>query len=111
MDRTDSLARIRRAALDVLTVLRELDESARVPLSDDAYDASSDRCSQSRVSSPAEISDVRINASFSVSVMRVGGRRVSILVWDEDEHDFNVDEESERMPRERWDERLVLGNG
>ena len=110
-DRTGPLARIRRAALDVLTVLRELEESARVPLSDDAYDAGSDRSSQSRVASPAELSDVPTDASFSVSVMRVGGRRESILVWDEEEDDFNVDEESERLPRERWDERLVLGSG
>ena len=111
MDRTDPLARIRRAALDVLTVLRELEESARVPLSDDAYDAGSDRSLQSRVASPAELSDVPTDASSSVSVMRVGGRRESILVWDEEEDDFNVDEESERVPRERWDERLVLGSG
>ena len=110
-DRTDPLARIRRAALDVLTVLRELEESARVLLSDDAYDASSDRSSQSRVASPAELSDVPTDSSFSVSVMRVGGRRGSILVCDEGEDDFNVDEESERVPRERWDERLVLGSG
>ena len=110
-DRTNPLARIRRAALDVLTVLRELEESARVPLSDDAYDASSDLSSHSRVASPAELSDVPTDASFSVSVMRVGGRRESILVWDEEEDDFNVDEESERVPRERWDERLVLGSG
>jgi len=110
-DRTDPLARIRRAALDVLTVLRELEESARIPLSDDAYDAGSDRSFQSRVASPAELSDVPTDASFSVSVMRVGGRRESILVWDEEEDDFNVDEESERVPRERWDERLVLGSG
>jgi hypothetical protein len=109
--RTDPLARIRRAALDVLTVLRELEESARVPLSDDAYDASSDRSSQSRVASPAELSDVPTDSSFSVSVMRVGGRRESILVWDEEEDDFNVDVVSERVPRERWDERLVLGSG
>ncbi|KAH9016266.1 hypothetical protein EDB85DRAFT_1898221 [Lactarius pseudohatsudake] len=39
-DRTDPLACIRRAALDVLTLLRELEKSARVPLS---YDAGSDR--------------------------------------------------------------------
>lgn len=109
--RTDPLARIRRAALDVLTVLRELEESARIPLLDDAYDAGSDRSSQSRVASPAELSDVPTDASFSVSVMRVGGRRESILVWDEEEDDFNVDEENERLPRERWDERLVLGSG
>lgn len=109
--RTDPLARIRRAALDVLTVLRELEESARIPLSDEAYDVGSDRSSHSRVASPAELSDVHTDASFSVSVMRVGGRRESILVWDEEEDDFNVDEEDERVPRERWDERLVLGSG
>jgi hypothetical protein len=33
--------------------------------------------------------------------MRVGGRRESILVWDGEDNDFNVDEESERVPRER----------
>ncbi|KAI0290203.1 hypothetical protein BC826DRAFT_1092574 [Russula brevipes] len=99
--RTDPLARIRRAALDLLTVLRDLEERARIPLSDDAYDAGSDRSSQSRVASPTELSDVPTDASFSVSVMHVGGRRESILVWDEEEDDFNVDEESERLPRER----------
>jgi len=109
--RTDPLARIRRAALDVLTVLRELEESAWIPLSDEAYDVGSDRSSSSRISSPTELSDVPADASFSVSVMRVGVRRESILVWDEEEDDFNVDEEDERVPRERWDERLVLGSG
>jgi hypothetical protein len=109
--RADPLARIRRAALDVLTVLRELEECARVPLSDGAYDAGSDHSPHSRVASPTELSDVQTDASFTVSVMRVGGRRESILVWDEEEEDFNVDEESERVPRERWDERLVLGSG
>ena len=109
--RTEPLARIRRAALDVLTVLRELEESARIPLSDDAYDVGSDRSSPSRVLSPTELSDVPTDASFSLSVMRVGGRRESILVWDEEEYDFNVDEEDGRVPRERWDERLVLGSG
>ena len=110
-DRPDPLARIRRAALDVLTLLRELEENARVPLSDDAYDAGSDHSSQGRVASPTALSDVPTDASFSVSVMRVPGRRESILVWDEEEDDFNMDEESERLPRERWDERLVLGSG
>jgi hypothetical protein len=41
--------------------------------------------------------------------MHVGGRRESVLVWDE-EDDFNVDEESDRLPHERRDERLVLGS-
>jgi hypothetical protein len=43
--------------------------------------------------------------------MRVGGRCEFILVWDEEEDDFNIDEESECMPQERWDERLVLDSG
>jgi hypothetical protein len=40
--------------------------------------------------------------------MHVGGRRESVLIWDED--DFDVNEESERLPHERWGERLVLGS-
>jgi hypothetical protein len=63
-----------------------------VPLLDDA---SSDRSSQSHVASPAELSDVPTDSSFSVTVMCMGGRRRSILVWDEEEDGFNVDEESE----------------
>ena len=93
------------------TVLRELEKSARIPLSDDAYDVGSDRSSPLRILSPTELSDVPTDASFSVSFMRVGGRRKSILVWDEEEDDFNVDEEDGRVPRERWDERLVVGSG
>ena len=34
--RTDPLVHIRHPALDVLTLLRELEESGRLPLSDDA---------------------------------------------------------------------------
>jgi len=109
--RTDPLARIRRAVLVMLTVLRELEESARIPLSDEAYDMGSDRSSPSRVFSPTELSDGPADASISVSVIRVGVQRESILVWNEEEDDFNVDEEDERVPRERWDERLVLGSG
>jgi len=108
---TDPLVRIHCAALDVLTVLRELEESALIPLSDEAYDVGSDRSLPLRVLSLTELSDVPINESFSVSVMRVGRRHESILVWDEEEDDFNVDEEDERVPWERWDEWLVLGSG
>jgi len=68
----DPLAQIRRAALDALTVLRELEETTRIPLSDDAYDVGSDRSSPSRVLSPTELSDIPTDASFSVSIMRVG---------------------------------------
>jgi hypothetical protein len=41
--------------------------------------------------------------------MHVGGRRESVLVWDEEDN-FNVDEESKRLPYKRWDKRLVLGS-
>jgi hypothetical protein len=43
--------------------------------------------------------------------MHVGGRHDSILVWDSEGDGSDVDEESERLKRERWDERLVLGSG
>ncbi|TFK96112.1 hypothetical protein BDV98DRAFT_651787 [Pterulicium gracile] len=59
----DPPAVVRKAALEALTVLRELEEKARLPLSDDAYDAQSDSGSASgqgsgfsthnRVASPA----------------------------------------------------------
>ncbi|KAI0275733.1 hypothetical protein BC826DRAFT_1114306 [Russula brevipes] len=85
------VARIYRAVLDLLTVLDNLEKRVWIPLSDDAHDAGSDRSSQSRITSPTEL------------------RRESILVWDEDEDNFYVDDESERLPCERWDERLVFG--
>jgi len=101
------VARIRRAALDLLIVLRDLEERAWVPLSDDAYDAGSDRsvarrrqncpmCPPTRhfPSQYARGQLVRVDPRFGR-----GGRF------------FNVDEESERLPRERWDERLVLRRG
>jgi hypothetical protein len=39
---SDSVARIRRSALEVPTVLRHLEEFYRLPLEDEAYDAHSD---------------------------------------------------------------------
>jgi hypothetical protein len=44
----DPLALIRRCSLDVLGCLRELEETARLPLSDDAYDAQSEGGSSQR---------------------------------------------------------------
>ena len=41
------------------------------------------------------------DASFSVSVMHVGGWRESNLVWDEVDGEFNVDEKSERVPHKQ----------
>ena len=47
---------------------------------------------------------VPTDSSLSVSVMRMSGRHKSNLIWDEEEDDFNVHEESECMPRERSSE-------
>ncbi|KAF7761225.1 hypothetical protein Agabi119p4_10634 [Agaricus bisporus var. burnettii] len=41
-DRSDPLARIRRSALEFLSILRAVEEKCRIPLSDEAYDAQSD---------------------------------------------------------------------
>ncbi|KAI0804662.1 hypothetical protein BC629DRAFT_1488770 [Irpex lacteus] len=117
---TDPLTRIRRSALEVLGVLRRMEESSRLPLSDEAYDAQSDHGEQasvsgsgsgglhSRANSPA-MSDVE--GSVSISYVQVGGRHVSVPVWeDEDDYDMNQPP-GEEEKRDRWEERLVLGGG
>ncbi|KAJ7152926.1 hypothetical protein C8R46DRAFT_1197518 [Mycena filopes] len=48
----DPLTLIRRAALEVLTVLRAMEERCRLPLSDDAYDAQSDGGGSTRGGGP-----------------------------------------------------------
>jgi len=79
----------------MLTVLQELEESTQIPLSDKVYDVGSDRSLPLRVLSPTELSNMPTDMSFLVSVMCVGRQRKSILVWDEEEDDFNVDEEED----------------
>lgn len=113
----DPLSLIRKSALEVLAALRDLEERSRVPLSDEAYDASSDRGSsqeqhpQSRGTSPAIMSDdesdlPHVDPDMSISFVHVQGRDESIPVW-EDENDSVSEEEK----REHWDDRLVLGGG
>ena len=113
----DPLSLIRKSALEVLAALRDLEERSRVPLSDEAYDASSDRGSsqeqhsQSRGASPAIMSDdesdlPHVDPDMSISFVHVQGRDESIPVW-EDENDSVSEEEK----REHWDDRLVLGGG
>ncbi|KAG6372064.1 hypothetical protein JVT61DRAFT_8772 [Boletus reticuloceps] len=115
----DPLSLIRKSALEVLAALRELEERSRVPLSDEAYDAQSDRASSqdlhphSRGVSPAVMSDdeldlPHVDPDMSISFVHVQGRKETIPVW-EDEYD-NLSEE-EREKREHWDDRLVLGGG
>ena len=112
-----ALSRIRKAALSTLSVLRLLEESSRLPLSDDAYDAQSDHGFQFRVASPSTHSDgadgERSPASDenqpAFTLIRVQGRDEQVPVWEEPDDDFNQPEEEQK--REGWEERLVLGSG
>ena len=129
----DPLTRVRGRALEVLAVLRELEERARLPLEHDAYDAQSDHGSSagdgggssvgraasppSRGTSPASHleepdfldADTSVSISF-VDVGAGGARARQVPVWDdESSYDFNSMTEEEK--RERWDERLVVGGG
>ncbi|KAF8519303.1 hypothetical protein JB92DRAFT_2786835 [Gautieria morchelliformis] len=118
----DPLTLIRRSALEVLTVLRNLEEVSRIPLSDDVYEVQSDAGSSStrshtpggteRVASPfTTISgddDDESNGSCSFSIVKVPCQKNSILVWSDDEESEGDDDTEERK---RWDERLVLGGG
>lgn len=115
----DPIVLIRRSALEVLTVLRQLEENCRLPLTDDAYDAQSDG-GHSRgagaASSPSNAvldlaieSDIDPDASVTFSLVQVQGRYETVPVWEDEEDVFEEEEEKEK--RERWDERLVLGSG
>ncbi|KAF9467620.1 hypothetical protein BDZ94DRAFT_1248563 [Collybia nuda] len=121
----DPLTLIRRSALEVLTVLRELEEASRLPLSDDAYDAQSDNAggSHSTAPSPNNATEelppdtetgIDPDSSVTFSLVQVQGRYESVPVWeDEDDGSFPVGglDEEEKEKREHWDERLVLGSG
>ncbi|KAJ3764199.1 hypothetical protein EV360DRAFT_31871 [Lentinula raphanica] len=135
-DSPDGLTLIRRSALEVLGVLRELEEKTRLPLSDEAYDAQSDGGGSSRkggVSSTRgdndedeDTSDVNADAvdvpvhqvdhstSVAFSLIQVNGRYESVPVWEDPDGDdpfaFN-EAEATKEAKERWDERLVLGSG
>lgn len=121
-DVNDPLARVRKAALEALTALRHMEERARVPLSDEAYDIQSDSGSAStrshtpggteRVASPFTTAsledDDESTASFSFSVVKVPNRRENILVWlSDDEDSFPKEDEK----KEGWEERLLLAGG
>ena len=120
---SDPQARIRRSALDVLTVLRALEETTRLPLSDEAYDAQSDRLSSQDSRSPEPINTTleegdstnpsrRVSGhdvSFAVSVVAVPGRAEGVPVWDDEDDVFSVSDAGDK--RELWDERLVVGGG
>lgn len=111
-----ALSRIRKAALSTLSVLRLLEESSRLPLSDDAYDAQSDHSSHGRTVSPSNHSEGDGDRSLfsdesqpAFTLIRVQGRDEQVPVWEELEDDFNQPQEEQK--REGWEERLVLGSG
>lgn len=132
----DPLTRVRRAALEVLGVLRVLEEAARLPLEHDAYDAQSDHGSSldagpstasgsgsthshSRGATPSPNPDNEENeyvegdgdTSVSIYFVNVGGRQMSVPVWEDGDESFDINNLPDEEKRETWDERLVLGGG
>ncbi|KAJ7471969.1 hypothetical protein FB451DRAFT_1251556 [Mycena latifolia] len=129
--RADPLTLIRKSALEVLTVLRELEERCRLPLSDDAYDAQSDgggsAHSRSRMASSSVHSDELspeegdhdhepeerdADTSVAFSLVQVQGRYESVPVWEDEDATWEDDDyDKDKAKKEGWDERLVLGSG
>lgn len=132
---------IRRAALDVLSALRVLEERNRLPLSDEAYEAGPGRL---RAESPISFAlDKEAGASGSVisadegsdaagsvtlvSVssphrprspkpeiipLKVQGREKAVPVWaDREEDQWSDFDEDAVEKQDPWDARLVLGGG
>ena len=105
------LSLIRQFALEVLGVLRDIEEKYRLPITEETSDVLSDHGSastRSRVPSPGS-DDSESVASFAFSVARPKGIDKEILVYSDDEDDLNKEELEEK--RETWDEKLVLGGG
>lgn len=113
----EPLAKIRRCSLTVLGTLRDLEESARLPLSDDAYDAQSDgglsRGAHSRGTSPApghhEDTQAYGDLGITFSLVQVQGRYEQVPIWEDEDGDF--DDEATKEKREIWHETLEVGNG
>ena len=103
-----ALSRIRKAALSTLTVLRLLEESSRLPLSDDAYDVQSDQGPHSD-GADGDHSSISDDNQPAFTLIRVQGRDEQVPVWEEPDDDFNQPQEEQK--REGWEERLVLGSG
>ncbi|EJD38347.1 hypothetical protein AURDEDRAFT_139582 [Auricularia subglabra TFB-10046 SS5] len=107
-------ALVRKAALDVLTILRELEESARIPGTDRQDLAEDERGSNflgegERSLTPSSMGSghEERRASFGASVSG-SSRSFSVPVWEDDEEE---EEEDDSPKREHWDDRLILGGG
>lgn len=102
---------IRQVALEVLGVLRDIEEKYRLPITEDVSDMFSDHGSastRSRVPSPAS-DDSESGTSFAFSVVKPKGIDKEILVYSDDEDDINKEEPEEKQ--RTWDEKLILGGG
>ena len=102
------LSLIRQLALELLGVLRDIEEKYRLSIPEEVSDVLSDHRSgftRSRVPSPG--SDDSEFGTFSM--LKAKGVDKEILVYSEDEDDINKEELDEK--RETWDEKLVLGGG
>ncbi|KAJ2929488.1 hypothetical protein H1R20_g7606, partial [Candolleomyces eurysporus] len=128
----DPLALIRRCSLEVLGVLRELEETARLPLSDEAYDAHSDGGGSQRgagsrggpspsprtsppldlpsAEDPSRSQQYYGDLGITFSLVQVHGKFQQVPVWEDDDEDL-FDDESTKDKREMWHERLEVGNG
>jgi hypothetical protein len=105
------LSLIRQLALELLGVLRDIEEKYRLPITEEASDALSDHGSgsaRSRVPSPGSDGS-ESGTSFAFSMVKAKHVDKEILVYSDDEDDINKEELDEK--RETWDEKLVLGGG
>jgi hypothetical protein len=105
------LSLIRQFALEVLGVIRDIEEKYRLPIVEDTSDVLSDHGSgstRSRVPSPGS-DDSESGTSFAFSMVKPKGSDREILVYSDDEDNINKEELDEK--RETWDEKLVLGGG
>lgn len=118
---SDPIARIRRSSLEVLTVLRQVEENYRLPLDDEAYDAQSD-VAQSRAfngsidlpqddETATSRSDFDPDISVSFSLVQVQGQYKSVPVWEDDDDDTSLERDEAKEKKDGWEERLVLGTG
>jgi hypothetical protein len=129
----DPLRMVRAWALKVLESLRLLEERARLPVADAAYDeenlrpvsqtlssspglspSSTPYTSSSATLPPSSPPSTPAPLSFSLMKVQVGGREESVPVWEEYEPDGWSDDEDSTEPqtsRNMWDSQLVLGSG
>ena len=113
---------MRKSALGVLAVLRDVEERYRLPLSDEAYDAQSEGgvcvasvedvggAVEGELDARHHDHDGDLSITYSLIQIQVGDRVEEVPVWEDEESDSDVEEEK-KAKRELWDERLVLGSG